>query len=86
MRNTLVRRYLESLSLDPSNVCFVGKWFGACNQLKSDLDECFFLEKEMKRSNNLQKARDFDAKFEEYERVKEERKQAAQTASKKSSS
>lgn len=44
----------------------VGKWFGACNKLKSDLDDCFFQEKEVKRSENLRKAREFDAKFEEF--------------------
>lgn len=43
----------------------VGKWFGNCNELKRELDECFYLEKKAKQGENLRKAREFDAKFEE---------------------
>ena len=32
--------------------------------MKSDLDSCFRLEKEVKRKQNLQKAREFDEKYE----------------------
>jgi COX assembly protein 2 len=43
----------------------LGKWFGNCNELKRELDECFYLEKKAKQGENLRKAREFDAKFEE---------------------
>ena len=58
----------------------IGKWFGACNQLKNDLDECFFMEKEIKRRANLAKARDFDTNFEEYLQKKEAAEAAAAAA------
>lgn len=41
-----------------------GKWLGACNQFKAELDWCLRAEKELKRDANLIKARDFDRKFE----------------------
>jgi hypothetical protein len=30
-----------------------GKFFGACNQVKADMDRCFRAEKERKRAANL---------------------------------
>ena len=39
------------------------KFFGSCNEVKSELDECFAREKEAKKRENLKKAREFDAKF-----------------------
>ena len=39
------------------------KFLGSCNDVKSELDECFAREKEVKKQENLRKARDFDAKF-----------------------
>jgi hypothetical protein len=44
----------------------IGKFFGACNQAKVELDKCFKIEKEQCRQENLAKARKFDAKFEAY--------------------
>jgi len=44
----------------------LGKFVGKCNQFKADLDACFRLEKEAKRSANMKKAREFDKKFDEY--------------------
>lgn len=41
----------------------VGKWFGACNSVKDELDWCLRKEKETKRDLNLLKAREFDNKF-----------------------
>lgn len=48
--------------------------------MKNDLDECFFMEKEIKRRANLAKARDFDTKFEEYLQKKEAAEAAAAAA------
>lgn len=45
------------------------KFFGKCNQFKADLDKCFRQEKEVKRAANLKKAREFEAKFEEFQRA-----------------
>ena len=39
------------------------KFFGSCNELKAELDECFAREKDVKKQENLRKAREFDAKF-----------------------
>eukprot|EP01040_Poterioochromonas_malhamensis_P010770 gene10770-11739_t len=52
----------------------IGKWFGACNDAKRDLDHCFKQEKEVRRKENLRKAREFDTKFEEYMKQKETEK------------
>ena len=49
----------------------IGKWFGACNDAKAALDQCFRREKEIRRRENMRKAREFDAKFEEYMKQKE---------------
>ena len=43
-----------------------GKFVGKCNELKAELDWCFRMEKEEKRVANMTKAREFDAKFEQY--------------------
>ncbi len=51
----------------------IGKFFGACNSAKTELDWCFKMEKESKRKANMDKARDFDRKFEEYMLKKEQR-------------
>lgn len=40
------------------------KFFGACNEQKFALDRCFKDEKNVKRAENLAKARDFDKKWE----------------------
>jgi COX assembly protein 2 len=45
----------------------LGKWFGACNTLKAELDQCFLKEKEAKRDLNLLKSREFDARYEKYQ-------------------
>jgi COX assembly protein 2 len=31
----------------------IGKFFGACNEIKSEMDQCFRMEKEEKRLANL---------------------------------
>lgn len=49
------------------------KFFGACNDVKAEMDRCFRAEKEVKRKENLRKAREFDAKFEKYLEEKEKR-------------
>ena len=41
----------------------LGKFVGACNSVKSEMDRCFRKEKEEKRDINLRKAREFEAKF-----------------------
>jgi len=38
---------------------------GSCNQAKTDVDQCFKIEKEVKRKKNLAKAREFDAFWKE---------------------
>jgi len=48
-----------------------GKFFGKCNQFKAELDACFRQEKEVKRAANLKKAREFDAKFEDFQRAQQ---------------
>eukprot|EP01032_Pedospumella_encystans_P010277 gene10277-12029_t len=42
----------------------IAKFFGACNEQKFALDRCFKDEKNVKRAENLAKARDFDKKWE----------------------
>jgi COX assembly protein 2 len=49
----------------------IGKWFGACNDAKYEMDKCFREEKEQKRKANMEKARAFDQKFEEFMKKKE---------------
>lgn len=44
----------------------LGKFVGACNDVKAEMDWCFRAEKEEKRSANMVKARDFDARFEKH--------------------
>lgn len=43
----------------------MGKFFGACNDFKYQMDKCFKQEKDKKRIENLQKARDIEARFEQ---------------------
>ena len=57
------------------------KWWGGCNDVKANMDECFRQEKERKRSANLKKAREFDAKFEEITKRKAAAAGAAAAAS-----
>lgn len=45
----------------------MGKFWGKCNEIKSELDYCFMKEKIKKRDANLAKAREFDRKFEAYQ-------------------
>ena len=45
----------------------IGKFFGACNDAKAELDKCFRAEKEAKRKLNLVKARETQAGFELFE-------------------
>jgi len=45
-------------------VLFTAKFFGTCNEQKFALDRCFKDEKNVKRAENLAKARDFDKKWE----------------------
>jgi COX assembly protein 2 len=45
----------------------MGKFWGKCNDIKSELDYCFMQEKIKRRDANLKKAREFDAKFEAYQ-------------------
>ena len=47
------------------------KFFGECNDAKAALDKCFREEKEDRRRENLEKAREFE------ERWKEERERQA---------
>ncbi|CAM9165755.1 unnamed protein product [Hapterophycus canaliculatus] len=42
-----------------------GKFFGNCNDFKLALDKCFVVEKEEKRKKNMNKARRFDAEFQQ---------------------
>eukprot|EP00981_Chlorochromonas_danica_P015078 scaffold10372_cov243-Ochromonas_danica.AAC.3 len=49
-----------------------GKWFGACNDDKAALDRCFKMEKEIKRKGNMDVAREFDNRFEEYVKQRQE--------------
>jgi len=58
----------------------LGKWFGACNDVKAELDWCFRKEKELKRDANLKQAREWDAKFEKYVEKKRQMQQAAADA------
>jgi hypothetical protein len=44
----------------------LGKFLGACNDVKAELDMCLMREKIMRRDANLKKAREFDRKFEAY--------------------
>ena len=39
----------------------VAKFWGKCNEIKSELDHCFMQEKIKRRDANLKKAREFDA-------------------------
>jgi hypothetical protein len=48
----------------------LGKFVGYCNDAKRELDQCFKLEKNVKRSENLKKAREFDAIYEESKRAR----------------
>jgi COX assembly protein 2 len=43
-----------------------GKFLGACNDIKAEMDWCFKEEKEEKRLKNLAKARQFDEAFEKH--------------------
>ena len=52
----------------------IGKFFGACNQAKVELDQCFRIEKDQVRQENLAKARKFDEKFETYLKMEEKPK------------
>lgn len=45
------------------------KFMGKCNQAKVDVDQCFKIEKEVKRKKNLAKAREFDAFWQEQKRL-----------------
>lgn len=49
----------------------IGKFTGACNDVKAEMDNCFRQEKEEKRAANLKKARE----FENYERQMKELRQ-----------
>ena len=52
-----------------------GKWVGACNSIKEELDWCLRKEKEAVRDANLIKARAWDAKFEAYVAKKQQNQQ-----------
>ncbi|KAJ1429294.1 hypothetical protein B484DRAFT_449486 [Ochromonadaceae sp. CCMP2298] len=43
-----------------------GKFWGACNDFKASLDLCFRAEKEERRKNNFNKAREQQQKFDSY--------------------
>ena len=43
----------------------IGKFFGACNDVKAELDWCFKMEKDVIRKENLRKAKLRTARFEE---------------------
>jgi hypothetical protein len=45
----------------------LGKWFGACNDVKAELDECFKREKIEKRKENLRKSREFEDRYVKYQ-------------------
>jgi hypothetical protein len=48
----------------------LAKFVGYCNDAKRELDQCFRLEKAEKRKENLRKAREFDARYEESKRAR----------------
>ena len=43
----------------------ISKFFGACNDVKAELDWCFKMEKDVIRKENLRKAKLRTARFEE---------------------
>ena len=40
-----------------------GKFFGACNEVKAEMDRCFKAEKEEKRRANMQRSREVEERF-----------------------
>jgi COX assembly mitochondrial protein 2 len=57
-----------------------GKFFGKCNDIKAQLDQCFKREKEEMRDENLRKARDFEARFERHVARLQELKNSKETS------
>lgn len=40
-----------------------GKFFGACNEIKAQMDHCFKMEKEEKRRVNMQRSKEIEDRF-----------------------
>ena len=64
-KNGIARISVDVLKL-PLSFCCAAKFFGACSDAKSALDQCFKAEKDVRRKLNMEKGKARQKSFEEF--------------------